>query len=269
MTEPDPPPTASRTGRARESARVPESLTEVFDPVLAHGERSALRGKLAEYVIVALVVAFLAGYEWLRWAMRTEIHPVWMTLFAICIGLYCLVRAWWLGARLRALQAGQQLWRLMSVDFSKLGERGYYLFDGLVDGQALPLGPVLVGPAGVFSLTVRTSPPSGRPFEKADHVDRSILRLGGRPAFADPLGGARSASRRVAAYLEGRGVAAATVCPVLLLPGWRIGSKPSAEAERDVLVVSERTLAVEVLARPPHLEPKEILQLCEALHPAA
>jgi hypothetical protein len=265
MTEPAHLPPSSSS--VHDSGRVPESLTEVFDPALARGERAALRGKLTEYVIVALVVVFLAAYEWLRWVMRTELHPVWMTLFAVCIALYCVVRAWWLGGRLRALQAGQQLWRLMSVDFSKLGERGYYLFDGLMDGQGLPLGPVLVGPAGVFTLTVRTSPPSGRPFEKADHVDRTRLRLGGRPAFADPLGGARSAARRVAAFLESRGGAVVKVSPVLVLPGWRIGRKP-AEEERDVLVVSEKTLATEVLAQPPRLEPKDILGLCEALHPA-
>lgn len=264
MIKSDPP---SFPTNDRDPARVPESLTEMFDPALARGERAALRGKLTEYVIVALVVVFLAGYEWLRWFMRTELHPVWMTSFAVCIALYCVVRVWWLGSRLRGLQAGQMLWRLMAVDFSHLGERGYYLFDGLADAQGMPLGPVLIGPAGVFSLTVRTSPPTGRPFEKAQHVDRSDLRLGGRQAFANPLGGARTAARRVGAFLETRGAAVPQVTPVLVLPGWRIGSKP-AEGERDVLVVSERTLATEILAQPHRLEPKGILTLCDALHPA-
>lgn len=245
-----------------------ESFGEVFDPALARGERAAVRGKITEYVIVALVVTFLAGYEWLRWVMKTELHPMWMTGFAVCIAFYGLVRAWWLGGRLRALQAGQMLWRLMSVDFSRLGERGYYLFDGVLDSQGLPLGPVLVGPSGVYSLTVRTSPPTGRPFERADHLGRSELRLGGREAFADPLGGARAGSRRVAGYLERRGVPAIRVTPVLVLPGWRMGSKPSTE-DRDVLVVSEKTLAAEILAQPVLLEPKMILNLCDALHPAA
>jgi hypothetical protein len=251
----------------RDAVRGADSLTEIFDPSLARGERSAVRGKIAEYLIVALVVAFLAGYEWLRWVMRTELHPLWMTAFAVIIALYCVVRAWWLGARLRALQAGQMLWRMMSVDFSHLGERGYYLFDGVLDAQGLPLGPVLVGPSGVYSLMVRSAPPTGRPFEKADHLSRSELRMGGRPAFADPLGGARAAARRVGGFLQGRGVEPVVVTPVLVLPGWRIGSTP-AVSERDVLVVSERTLAAEVLAQPTRLEPKAILNLCEALHPA-
>ncbi|MFN0129206.1 MAG: hypothetical protein ACKV19_21260 [Verrucomicrobiales bacterium] len=252
----------------RDAARVPESLSEVFDPALARGERAAVRGKLTEYVIVALVVGFLAGYEWLRWVMRAELHPIWMTLFAFCIALYCLARVWWLSGRLRALQSGQGLWDSLVVDFSELGERGYYLFDGIRDMHGLPMGPVLVGPTGVFSLTVRTSPPTGRPFEKADHVDRHKLRLGGRPAFADPLGGARRMAQRVSAVLVLRGAGELPVVPMVVLPGWRMGSRPAEDA-RDVLVVSEETLAREVLNQPGHLEPKAILEVCEALRPAA
>jgi len=254
------------TGKGASGAA--DSLAEVFDPALARGERAAVRGKMAEYVIVGLVVAFLAGYEWLRWVMRTELHPLWMTAFAACIALYCALRIWWLRSRMVALQAGQMLWRLMEVDFSHLGERGYYVFDGVLDGRGLPLGPVLVGPSGVYSLTVRNSPPTGRPFERADHVNRRELRLAGRPAFADPLGAARSAARRVSAFLGGVGVEAGAVMPVLVLPGWKLGTVP-ASAERDVLVVSERTLASEVLARPMVLEPKDLLALCEVLRPAA
>lgn len=244
-----------------------DHLSEVFDPALARGERAAVRGKMAEYVIVGLVVAFLAGYEWLRWVMRTELHPLWMTAFAACIALYCALRIWWLRSRMVALQAGQMLWRLMEVDFSHLGERGYYVFEGVMDARGLPLGPVLVGPSGVYSLTVRNSPPTGRPFERADHVSRNELRLAGRPAFADPLGAARSASRRISTFLGGAGVEARLVVPVLVLPGWKLGSVPAA-AERDVLVVSERTLASEVLARPVVLEPKDLLAVCEVLRPA-
>lgn len=246
----------------RDPARLPESLAEIFDPAMARGERAALRGKVAEYLIVALVVAFLAGYEWLRWVMRTELHPLWMTAFALCIALYCSVRAWWLWARLRALQTGQHVWRTMGMDFSLLGERGYYLFDGEVDERGTPLGPVLIGPGGVFSLTVRTSPPTGSPFEKAKQVGRSELRLGRRPAFADPLGGARSAARRVANHFRVVTGEEVSVTPVLVLPGWRIGGAPTAD-ERDVLIVSETTLAAEVLSCPPQLEPKEILGYCD------
>jgi hypothetical protein len=252
--------------RAREPATAPDSLAVVFDPALARGERAALRGKIIEYVIVALVVVFLAGYEWLRWAMRTELHPLWMTAFALCIAAYCGARVWWLGARVRALQAGQLLWRSMHVDFSLLGERGYYLFEAVVDRQGVPLGPVLIGPTGVFALTVRTSLPTGRPFEKADHVGRTELRFGGRPAFADPLGGARQAARRLAGHLMQLAGKETSVTPVLVLPGWRMGSKPPV-AERDVLVVSETTLAREVLDWPVRIEPKEILRLCDLLKP--
>jgi len=222
---------------------------------------------MTEYIIVALVVVFLAGYEWLRWVMRTELHPVWMTLFALCIALYCLAHVWWLRGRLRALQSGQLMWDLLAADFSQLGERGYFLFDGVVNEQGLPLGPVLIGPAGVFSVTVRHAPPSGRPFEKVDHIGRSELRVGGRAAFADPLGSARRAAQRVRTHLVSRGLEGVRVWPVLVLPGWRIGNKPE-ESERDVMVASESTLAAEVLRHPSVLEPKAILEVCEVLRPA-
>lgn len=92
-------PPSSTKPHGRDAARMPDSLSEFFDPMVARGERAALRGPLTEFVGVALV-----------------------------------------------------------VDFSALGERGFYLFDGQRDTHGLPPGPVLIGPTGVFSLTVRTSP---------------------------------------------------------------------------------------------------------------
>jgi hypothetical protein len=191
-------------------------------------------------------------------------HPVLITVFAACIAAYCLLRIGLLRPRLRALKAGRQLWRLMSLDFAKLGERGFYLFDGIADADGSLLGPVLVGPSGVFSLIIRSNPPTGRIFERIDHLASSTLRLGGRPAFADPLGQARGLGARLARFLDDRGLPGVPVTPVLIFPGWRIGKTPD-PAERDVLVVSEKTLLAEIASLPDRLEPKEILGLCTVL----
>jgi hypothetical protein len=235
-----------------------------FDPEAARSEQSAIREKIIEYAIVAFVVLFLAGYEWLRTLVQAPMHPVLITVFAACITVYCVIRIWLLGPRLRALKAGRQLWRLMSLDFAKLGERGFYLFDGILDTEGSLLGPVLVGPTGVFSLVIRTNLPTGKAFEKIDHLGVSTLRLGDRPAFADPLGQARNLAARLARFLADRGLPGVAVTPVLIFPGWRIGRKPEPD-QRDVLVVSEQTLFSEIVAQPGSLEPKTLLSLCSAL----
>lgn len=249
------------------TAPVGDVMPAVFDPHGAQSEQLSLRGKVIEYALVGLVAVFIAGYEWLRTILKDALHPMWMTALAACFVAYCTARIALLQPRLRALKAGRHFWELMALDFSRLGEKGYFLFDGLKDSQGVLLGPVLAGPSGVYSLAIRTNPPTGRVFEKINHLDGSTLRLGRRAAFADPLGQARLAARRVGLFLQERGIDGIALTPMLIFPGWKMGKSPSGE-ERDVLVANEKTLAHEVLSRPAILEPKEIQALCEIFQTA-
>ncbi len=260
-------PNASPSNAAEDAASAPPAAAEwepLFDPQAARGEEYEARRKKIEYVVVSLVVIYLAGYEWLRWWMKTPVQPIWLTVFAACIVGYCLLRIGLLRLQSRARHAARYVWERLTPEFARLGERGFYVFEGLTDWQGALLGPILVGPSGVYSLSVRTTPPTGSFFEKVHHLDADTLRLGPRRAFADPLGSARRAARRVAVYLEQRGVPGAAVTPVLIFPGWRMGQVPPG-GQRDVLVVNEKTLAAEVLGRSPALEPKDLLALTEAL----
>jgi hypothetical protein len=235
-----------------------------FDPALARNEVTQLKGKMLEYGVVGLVVIFIAAYEWLRRLVGLPQHLVWIVLFAAGIAAYCAVRIALLSRRLGALVGGENLWRSMRLDFESLGERGFYLFDGLKDSRGLSLGPILVGPTGVFSLNIRSNPRSGALFEKIDHVDAQSLLISGHPALADPLGQARASAERVRSWLKRGGVGEVPVTPMLIYPGWNLGRRPPDE-RRDVLVANERTLASEVLSCPRRLEPRDIIPICQAL----
>jgi hypothetical protein len=247
-----------------ESVRQTAGLASLFfDPAVARNEATRIKGNMLEYAVVACVVIFLAGYEWLRRWVGLPQPLWWMTMFAVAIAGYCAVRVGLLRRRLLALQAGDRMWQAMHVDLDSLGEKGFYLFDGLVDGTGLILGPVLAGPTGIFSLNIRSNPRTGRLFEKVEHVDSRTLRIAGRPAMADPLGQARQAAERVRCLLEDRGVTGLAVTPLLIYPGWNL-SRPPPPSERDVIVANEKTLAPEVMSGPPRLEPKQLIPVCEA-----
>jgi hypothetical protein len=259
-------PSETKSAPSRETARPEGSglVSLFFDPALARNEATQLKGKMLEYGIVALVVLFIAAYEWLRRLIGLPQQLVWIVLFAFGIAAYCAVRIALLHRRLRALSGGENLWHSMRADFDSLGEHGFYLFDGLKDARGLNLGPVLVGPTGVFSLNIRSNVRSGALFEKIDHVDSRSLLIAGHPALADPLGQARASAERVRMWLESRGSANVPVSPMLVYPGWNLGRRPP-DADRDVIVANEKTLASEVLSFPRRLEPKHIIPICQAL----
>ncbi len=237
-------------------------LSHVFDPQVLRSEHAALRGKIVEYCLVAVIVLGIAGYEWLRTVISMPQQPLVMTVFALLIVAYCAMRIGILWPQFRSVKGGQNLWRMMMVDFAALGEKGFYLYDGLRDADGTALAPVLVGPKGVFTLVIRTNPPTGRLGEKIEHLDNQTLHVGGRPAFADPLSQARVAAQRVASLLARAEVECDRVWPVLLYPGWKITGSP---ADRDVLVTSEKSFVQEVTSVPGALEPKQILALTEVL----
>ncbi len=235
-----------------------------LDPITGRSELHQIKGRAVEYVVVMVFVSFLAGYEWLRWAFDIPYQPIWISVFALCIVGYALFRLMLLRPRVRVLEEGQQTWKMILVDFESLGHKGFLLFDGVTDLQGLELGPVLVGPSGVYSISIRSNAMEGKLFERIEHTDRETLLVGSRPALGDPLGQARVAAARLKRFLEANGAGGVPVQPIIAFPGWPLGGKPAAE-ERDVWVVNEQTLATEVLLAPGHLEPRDIILVSQVL----
>lgn len=256
--------TPDHRGSAPTKGEVLSGWEPLFDPHYARSEQQELRRKQIEYIVVAFVVTYLAIYEWLRWLVQAPMQPAALSLFAAGIVTYCLARIAILRWKRRALFAAQHLWEALAPAFNQLGSHGFYVFEGLTDRSGALLGPILVGPTGVYCLTIKTTPPTGRLLEKVDHLDTTTLRTGGRPAFGNPLELARNTAQRLETFLCQSGVPGISATPVLVFPGWRMGQQPP-EEQRDVLVANETTLAREVLERPSVLEPKDILAVSDAL----
>ncbi|MGI8602698.1 MAG: hypothetical protein ACR2OZ_06815 [Verrucomicrobiales bacterium] len=250
---------------APNAARPSAGLASLFfDPALARNEAAQLKGKVFEYAVVALVVIFISTYEWLRKLIGLPQQLMEITVFALAVAGYCALRIWLLWQRVRALQSAQRGWRMMEGDFESLGEHGFYLFDAVHDAAGSNLGPVIAGPTGIFSLSIRSNPRTGALFEKVEHVDARTVLIGGRPGLADPLRQARKAAAGVQSFLESQGLKDFPVTPILLYPGWKLARPPALE-ERDVIVTNEKTLASEVEDCPRILEPKHLIPICEAL----
>ena len=261
-----PQATAEALRRTRPIANVLEAL--IFDPGKARDERAQLRGRMAEYAVVAAAVTFLAAYEWLRALIDLPQSPLWITFFAVLIVAYCAVRVTLLRPKLLAASMDGRTWEAFRQDFGGLGEHGYLFFASPADESGSSLGPVLVGPTGVYSICFRSNRPTGRLLEKVEAVDGDTLHVGGRPALGNPLGLARAMAGRLAHWLAAHGYDDVPVQAVLLYPGWTIG-KQLPEAERDVLLANEKTFSVEVQSGPTQIQPRCLIGLGELLAQAS
>jgi hypothetical protein len=217
-----------------------------FDPKSARDSQVQLRSQVVEYAIVGLAVLFLAIYEWLRSIFPNDRNPWFVISFTLAIAVYAGIRLALLWPKLKTISADQKVWSLMELDFSELGQRGYLLFDGLhrIGGGTVP--PLLIGPGGLFVLSVKTNQETGGFRQKITHTADDRLLINGRPALADPLGQAKLAVRRVQTWLSEHDQGDITVRALIIYPGWNV-EKGRAQEAGDIIVTNEREMVNEIM----------------------
>ncbi len=236
----------------------------VFDEEGRLEERSHLLGKIAEYSVVCVFVLTLVVYEWAHWYFHWKPQPVLFGVVGLCLVGYAAVRISFIIPKLRALKAERHAAHSVRTELRSLAGRGWYVFDSVVEPDGRFLGTVVVGAPGVFSVTTRFISRRGAAFENVEQPDQKTILAGGRTALADPLGQARRSAQALYALLARENLDTVTVMPVLVFPGWKVGSLPR-EEERDVLVGNE-DIFLECLANMPSLlEARQVIQVCSLL----
>ena len=224
--------------------------------------RTALHGRIAEYIIVAAFTVVLAVYEWLRSWMKLPPQPLPISFLAGGMLVYAGIRIWLISPKLRALNAIREGRMRLQYHLQNLGDRGYYAFDRIIDSYGMMLGTVLVGPTGVFVLEIKSYSKSGSPRERIEQPTRTSLFIGGHPAIGNPLRQGENACRRLLSYLENKGVTGYNPRALLVFPGWRIGRTFT---DATVRVINEDMLEDVLQEMPTILEARDVIAICQAL----
>lgn len=230
-------------------------------------KRSALLGKIAEYMTVSMFVLTVISYEWAHWYFKWTPHPLIFGVVGGALVAYALLRVGLLLPRLRALKKESQAAGQYRQSLRQLAAHGWYVFRDVRDARGFVVGNVVAGPGGLFALTARYLSRSGTEFESIEVSRNETISINGHIPIGQPVLQARHAAAALYSILAGAGLDTVEVRPVVVFPLWRIKGRENDEEtqETEVWALNEIELVEKLTALPPVLEPKTVIELCTLL----
>jgi hypothetical protein len=238
-------------------AEVVNPSLSVFDDSATQERRSVLAGRIGEYVIVTAVIFVICGIQVGQAYFKAPPNPLIFIVAAIVVGIYAAVRIAMIWPQMKTLQREDEARAGLKAAIHQICRHGYLLFDGVKDRRGFLMGSVLVGPSGVYSLVPRFIPRGSDLSERVEFLDSGMLAVGSHPVLANPLGQARHAADSLTALLAEDGLPEIKVVPMVVIPGWKIGSSPSVPDA--VSVVNEVLLPGAIEERPTILDAKALI----------
>jgi hypothetical protein len=248
-------------------AELNATRVSLTDEAGSNERRTRLLARVAEYLLVSLIVLVIAGIEVERWYFNAPPQPVWVCDFAASLIGYAAVRVWSILPQLRILGREREARRLPRHVLQGLCAKGYLLFEGVTGDRGWSLGPVVVGPTGVFCLVSRFVPRGRDLSEKVIHQDDIPLRIGSHEVLADPLDQARRAAAGPYEILGAEGLETVPGEPVVIFPRWTV-RRPETFTDPEVIVGGQsHEEAIRGAAN--RLDPREVIAVCLLLEKAA
>ena len=104
----------------------------------------------------------LALYEWWKWYFNKPPQPIVISLAALTVSAYVVMKIYSYKRKLRDLRLARDGERAVGQYLEGLRERGYRVFHDII-GNGFNIDHVLIGPAGVFTIETKTisKPPKG------------------------------------------------------------------------------------------------------------
>lgn len=263
-----PSPPSRSTGAFQLLTELNATRVSLVDDQSGQERRGQLMGRIAEYLLVSLVVLVIAGIEVGRWYWNTPPKPAWVCAFALGVTGYALLRVWLILPQVRVLAREREAMRLLRSALQGLCGKGYVLFEGVTGPRGWSLGSVLAGPTGVFCLITRFVPRGRDLTEVVEHVDNAQLKIGAHEVMADPLEQARRAASGLYELLADNGLDTVPVQPVVVFPGWSV-RKAHGFQDSDVLVTGDQNLEATIRQVGTTLEPRQLIAVSMLLEKAA
>lgn len=192
--------------------------------------------EMLEYLIVSVVVAVLAGFEWWRWYFNSPPNPWLLTSLALVVCAYCGMRIVPLLHSLRKLKQGRDGERVIGHQLEALRAQGFKVLHD-VPGDGWNIDHVLIGIKGIYCVETKTI--SKQKGETEITYDGQQVRINGLVPDRNPIIQVKSASRWLHDFIKRHTGKDFLLRPVLLYPGWFVSKQPSGS---DVWVLNEKVL---------------------------
>jgi hypothetical protein len=206
------------------------------------------------YVFVAVMMVFVAFFEWIQWYTKTPPQPVPVSVVALLAVAYCVYKYFTVRKRNRALRLGEDGEKEVGHSLEDLRQQGCRVFHDIV-GSGFNLDHVVVSPRGIFVIETKTYSKSTRGRGVVEFDGERILVNG-----VEPERNAITQVRALAAWLrdmlaESTGRRFPIRCAVVF-PGWFVENH--AKRPSDVWVLNPKGLPTFIEHEPVQLKPEDV-----------
>jgi Nuclease-related domain len=183
--------------------------------------------KLESWLLSAVFMLVLAGWEWFRYFQPGMTSPWVMTVAAAGVCIYVAFRIYRLRPRLKALTQGIEGEKVVGQFLDRLREQGYSVFHDVM-AEGFNIDHVLVGPGGVLTIETKTWSKPARGDARVAYDGARVL-VAGRVPDRDPIAQAKSQAKWIGAILMESTGRRLFVQPVVVFPGWFVEAAPGSQ----------------------------------------
>jgi hypothetical protein len=210
--------------------------------------------KILAPLLMAVLMLYVAGMDWLRYYFPSTSLPWPSTLVAVIALGYAAWQFIRNRPKLKALRLAEEGEKIVGQHLEGLRSQGYAVFHDLM-GEGFNVDHVIIGPAGIFTIETKTwsKPVQGSP--KITFNGETLLAAGREPDRNPAIQAKAQASwlQRLLAESTGKSY---PVRPVALFPGWFIeDSRPS---RKDLWVLEPKALPSFLANEKAQLPPEDI-----------
>jgi hypothetical protein len=179
---------------------------------------------IGSYIMIGMVFAFLAVFEWLRFLLKWPPQPKLFTVSALLVCFFAWIKVRQIRRRVRILRQAEEGEKAVGQYLEPLREKGYKVLHDIVAGS-FNLDHVLIGPSGVYVIETKTiSKPNGR--EGVVEYDGEKVTVAGFSPDRDPIIQAKAESQWLEDFIKESTGKSFRVRSVVLYPGWFVNKQP-------------------------------------------
>ena len=174
------------------------------------------------YVIICLLIVYLAGYEWWRYFNNPPPSPILVTTFAVLFILFSVCKLRKIFLKVKNLKLGRDGERAVGQFLDNLRECGYRIFHDII-GENFNIDHVIISKKGIYVIETKTyrKPENGN---AKIHFDGRKLTIESLGELTKPLNQVNAASNWLKNMLTETTGKNFRVKPVILFPGWFINT---------------------------------------------
>ncbi len=217
--------------------------------------------KLLTPLLAAVLTAFLAATEWIRYLNNSTPSPKTFTVLAIIAFAYLAYKFRGLRDEVRQLKLGRDGERLVATYLEELRIYGFTVFHDVPTGDA-NVDHIIIGTKGVFTVETKTMLMPSRGDVKIKVANGKIY-ANGNLLQRNPLIQAKAQANWLKNFLKESGFEIKSVWPVVAFPGWFV--EPFNWKDEMAWVVEPKMLQGKIEKQSDRYSPEQVSAMVSAL----